>query len=1073
MIVKGVKISELMHRDKLTGEEMIPFQDQLENGKLNMKGIIDYFQGITDQELSLQSLVNIKKHIHNANELQYIHSNVGDVYFCTDDKKLYVYVGEGKYESSDPSSTQLYVMLTPIENGKDNALYRWDKTTQTFILPSYVDDIIEVYATYDVSPIGELTNIKLYEDEQHIKAVKGETGKIYVNITTGQPAYQFRWSGSLWVPVNDGGPLIIGEIEGTAYDGGKGAHNREVLDSLPDTFLCNVDAEVRKTADTNMVDYQKYQRKEDGTYEQIAKDYFTLRTATDTEAGLLTAADKKYVDSIPTDIITSKVNQVNPTANDVTLVHSVSRKQDGVHAPAGNLSITINAATSTLAGVMAAKDKEELDRINSANFEVDEITATESVIQIATSKTVVEDGSVEQDTLTIPTSTADKAGVQSAADKKLFDSIPEVHFTESGNIIPAADKVTISHSISRVTDGIYQPAGNLRKDIPAATQELAGVMTAADKVKLDVTLPNQIAQEVQDRKDAISALETSSNAAIQKETQDRMAADEALDTKLQSNIDALESKHDTFVATKGKANGFASLDENGLVPSSQLPAYVDDVIEVVTFDDLPETGEEGKIYVTLDTNLTYRWSGSQYIEISSSLALGETSSTAYPGDKGKANRDALNAMPSAVMRYIDSITANDAQVTIPFRYVSKNDSNNQYETDKNASVTISSATTSTAGVMSGADKTKLDKVLTDGDGSKYLADNGTYKTIEIVEDTTETVKTTTEIPVAGGPLANLLNDAGITTISPDTSVQDLLMSLFTKEMWPTNISFKEGNISAFMSAPTFSLNKSGLVEVGTVVTVSDIKIGSSSPSTSHRQYSGLTYGYSIADDDTKDSSDDTIIVFAKDIISAGSEYTLSRKIANQTAVEADPNTDPTQVTLPSITFNAIEGDNNVVVETTGTEYSCKFAEMPVYYACSNLGKTDANHKTEAKIEVTKTSNKPSNTKTLKVTGVYPYFTNKDNITAFTKLPLTTNKTLDVTFVAETSTTKHAFKIPSKFSVNKITLLNTLSGNYETYDVSKFTITTENIDVQGTEVEYKVYTRNDGTNGSSSFKITFA
>lgn len=1071
MIVKGVKISELMHRDKLTGEEMIPFQDQLENGKLNMKGIIDYFQGITDQELSLQSLVNIKKHIHNANELQYIHSNVGDVYFCTDDKKLYVYVGEGKYESSDPSSTQLYVMLTPIENGKDNALYRWDKTTQTFILPSYVDDVIEVYATYDVSPIGELTNIKLYEDEQHIKAVKGETGKIYVNITTGQPAYQFRWSGSLWVPVNDGGPLIIGEIKGTAYDGGKGAHNREVLDSLPDTFLCNVDAEVRKTADTNMVDYQKYQRKEDGTYEQIAKDYFTLRTATDTEAGLLTAADKKYVDSIPTDIITSKVNQVNPTANDVTLVHSVSRKQDGVHAPAGNLSITINAATSTLAGVMAAKDKEELDRINSANFEVDEITATESVIQIATSKTVVEDGSVEQDTLTIPTSTADKAGVQSAADKKLFDSIPEVHFTESGNIIPAADKVTISHSISRVTDGIYQPAGNLRKDIPAATQELAGVMTAADKVKLDVTLPNQIAQEVQDRKDAISALETSSNAAIQKETQDRIAADEALDTKLQGNIDALESKHDTFVTTKGKANGFASLDENGLVPSSQLPAYVDDVIEVVSFDYLPETGEEGKIYVTLDTNLTYRWSGSQYIEISSSLALGETSSTAYAGDKGKYLKDVSDSLPSNIITDLKFLPSTNYVNVMGDKKTKGEDG--IYVKASQAIVSIEAASSTFAGVMTTADKTKLDKVLTDGDGSKYLADNGTYKTIEIVEDTTETVKTTTEIPVAGGPLADLLNDAGINTISPDTSVQDLLMSLFTKEMWPTNISFKEGSISASIPAPTFSLNKSGLVEVGTVVTVSDIKISASTRSTSNRQYSGLTYGYSVADDDTKDSNNTTIIVSATEITSAGSEYTLSRKIANQTAVEADSNTDPTQVTLPSVTFNAIEGDNNVVVETTGTEYSCKFAEMPVYYACSNLGKTDANHKTEAKIEVTKTSNKPSNTKTLKVTGVYPYFTNKDNITAFTKLPLTTNKTLDVTFVAETSTTKHAFKIPSKFSVNKITLLNTLSGNYETYDVSKFTITTENIDVQGTEVEYKVYTRNDGTNGSSSFKITFA
>jgi hypothetical protein len=87
--------------------------------------------------------------------------------------------------------------------------------------------------------------------------------------------------------------------------------------------------------------------------------------------------------------------------------------------------------------------------------------------------------------------------------------------------------------------------------------------------------------------------------------------------------------------------------------------------------------------------------------------------------------------------------------------------------------------------------------------------------------------------------------------------------------------------------------------------------------------------------------------------------------------------------------------------------------------------------------------------------------------------LTSNKTLDITYVAETASNKHAFKLPAKFNVSKITLLNTLSGNYEDYDVSKFTVTTENIDVQGTPVSYKVYTRNDGTNGSSSFKITFA
>jgi hypothetical protein len=80
-----------------------------------------------------------------------------------------------------------------------------------------------------------------------------------------------------------------------------------------------------------------------------------------------------------------------------------------------------------------------------------------------------------------------------------------------------------------------------------------------------------------------------------------------------------------------------------------LPAYVDDVIEVATFNELPEVGEAGKIYVTLDTNLTYRWSGTRYIEISQSLALGETSSTAYAGDKGKYLKDVSDSLPSDII----------------------------------------------------------------------------------------------------------------------------------------------------------------------------------------------------------------------------------------------------------------------------------------------------------------------------------------------------------------------------------------------------------------------------------------
>lgn len=101
----------------------------------------------------------------------------------------------------------------------------------------------------------------------------------------------------------------------------------------------------------------------------------------------------------------------------------------------------------------------------------------------------------------------------------------------------------------------------------------------------------------------------------------------------------------TFIPAteKGANSGVATLDATGKVPASQLPSFVDDVIEAANFAALPATGEAGKIYVTLDDNKTYRWGGSAYAEISASIALGETTGTAYEGSKGKANADAIAA----------------------------------------------------------------------------------------------------------------------------------------------------------------------------------------------------------------------------------------------------------------------------------------------------------------------------------------------------------------------------------------------------------------------------------------------
>lgn len=130
------------------------------------------------------------------------------------------------------------------------------------------------------------------------------------------------------------------------------------------------------------------------------------------------------------------------------------------------------------------------------------------------------------------------------------------------------------------------------------------------------------------------------NEQIQQEAKARAAAD----VELSNSINKV---NDQFA-------NYPRLD-NGLIPASYLPSYVDDVIEYETLSEFPKPGEEGKIYVTQDTNLTYRWTGSGYIEISKSVGLGETSSTAYPGNKGKELADKLaNLNPIKVIQ-----TSND------------------------------------------------------------------------------------------------------------------------------------------------------------------------------------------------------------------------------------------------------------------------------------------------------------------------------------------------------------------------------------------------------------------------------
>ena len=142
---------------------------------------------------------------------------------------------------------------------------------------------------------------------------------------------------------------------------------------------------------------------------------------------------------------------------------------------------------------------------------------------------------------------------------------------------------------------------------------------------------------------------------------------------LDTRVSDIETASYIPASQKGAAGGVAELDSGGHVPSSQLPSYVDDVLEYSSRSAFPSTGEAGKIYVAQDTNLTYRWTGSGYVEISPSLALGETSSTAYRGDRGKAAYDHAQAKGNAYASGLYLIQTNAEGHVIAATAVQKSD----------------------------------------------------------------------------------------------------------------------------------------------------------------------------------------------------------------------------------------------------------------------------------------------------------------------------------------------------------------------------------------------------------------
>ena len=285
-----------------------------------------------------------------------------------------------------------------------------------------------------------------------------------------------------------------------------------------------------------------------------------------------------------------------------------------------------------------------------------------------------------------------------------------------------------------------------------------------------------------------------------------------------------------------------------------------------------------------------------------------------------------------------------------------------------------------------------------GDNSSITLDSNT-NTFSVKEVAATKTKTVATIPVAGGPLEDLLKNAGITEIAAGSSIEDVLFSLICKELWAKTLTFSEGTVASSISQPTFTLTNSGkTVEVGTKCTISDITMGAATPSVSkNRTYSGFTYGYSESNNNTQESTN-TSITAGIDVAAALNEgnYTMTRDYTQFNGASDDSataNADASQVKLSGAELTvSYVGANSVKVTVGGPTASATFASMPVYYACSNLKKTkdaakdsEGQYKSDAKDAKKVTSSAASNSKTLTVTGARAFWTGsvKTALTEFT------------------------------------------------------------------------------------------
>ena len=473
-----------------------------------------------------------------------------------------------------------------------------------------------------------------------------------------------------------------------------------------------------------------------------------INAATQSAAGVLSAADKTKLDGLNTD----SINDISVTSNankaTITFVSDNGNKED--------ISTTIDfpISTTTAAGTMSAKDKTELDRINTANFVLGAVTPAASTVRIAASKTNVTDGTTAANNITLPAATQSAAGVLSAADKTKLDglntdSINDISVTSNANkatitfvsdngnkedisttidfpistttaagtmsakdkteldrintanfvlgaVTPAASTVRIAASKTNVTDGTTA-ANNIT--LPAATQSAAGVLTAADKTKVDrITGTNHVISQPTTTATSRVITITGINPTDNKAVSSSITLPEVSET--QAGLASASDKK-TLNAIKTLGNSSHLNDDNCWTRTASNVA--------INFTCTNVSGN------STDTNSKNEHSVN--IGAASSTLAGVMTST----DKTELDRiTTANFALGAVTPAASSVAIAATKTTISTGVSAANN------------ITLPAATASVAGVMTAADKVKLDTTLPNLiNSNKTTIDNYTVNGIKI------------------------------------------------------------------------------------------------------------------------------------------------------------------------------------------------------------------------------------------------------------------------------------------------------------------------------------------------------